>query len=361
MVKTPLEAPQYRVIDALDECGKYQELFTFLAGERPSFPLRLFLTSRMVSDMKRLQQSLQPPSSLVCIEIPPAASVSDIQLYIGNRIHRLDIGGGIGHKQLANIILGRAHGCFLWVRLVLEKLENAYSSDDVIKAIEGMPEGMSSYYERTVSAMSTAVSNKYLTKAILLWATMGTRKLTLDELSHALKLDIDAVLSNAKNAVEGLCGQLVAIDRESGLVGLVHPTAREFLLSEATGEFAVTESAAHERISLACLQLLSSNELRPPRHPRLLSRPRPAPSPLLEYALTQFSEHITSAPLESGKLLDAMEQFFTTNVLSWVERLSAKGNLHALYFNRQTTSAPTSTVEPKAAQSEIPSAASQPT
>ena len=38
--------PQYWVIDAIDECLKFSELFAPLKGERPCFPLRIFVTSR---------------------------------------------------------------------------------------------------------------------------------------------------------------------------------------------------------------------------------------------------------------------------------------------------------------------------
>jgi len=70
--------------------------------------------------------------------------------------------------------------------------------------------------------------------------------------------------------------------------------------------------------------------MRPPRNKRLLAQPRPTPLPFLEYALTQFSEQIASASSVNDKLLAAIDQFFDTNALSWIERLSAKGNLLSL-------------------------------
>jgi WD40 repeat protein len=301
-----------------------------LKGESPEFPLRIFMTSRMIGDMQRLQRSIEPSASLVCIEIPVQASLADIQRYVGSRIDGLPVDSPAEREGLANTILRKSNGCFLWVRLVMDELENVYSNESIITVLERIPEGMRSYYERIINSMTAITLDKHIAKAVLMWAVASARRLTTAELSQALKLDINAVLPSAKSAVEGLCGQLVAINRDSDLIDLIHPTAREFLVSEAAGEFAVSKSRAHERIALTCLQLLSSNEMRPPRNKRLLAQARPPASPFLDYALTQFSEHIASASSESEKLLAAIDQFFRTNVLSWIEKLAMKGNLHSL-------------------------------
>jgi hypothetical protein len=114
---------------------------------------------------------------------------------------------------------------------------------------------------------------------------------------------------------------------------VIHPTAHEFLLSEAAGEFTISKPLANERIALACLKLLSSNEMHPPRRgstQRLVAQDRPEPSPFLDYALTQFSEHIYNASSGNDAVLLAMDRFFRTNVLSWIEKTALKGDLHIL-------------------------------
>ncbi|KAK3941413.1 hypothetical protein QBC46DRAFT_258764 [Diplogelasinospora grovesii] len=322
--------PQFWVIDAIDECHKYQEIFTMLRGEKPSFPLRIFITSRNIHDLQRLQRSLETSASLVCIKIPAEDSFGDIQRYIQSRIDSLPIDGDSDREELASNILRKSNACFLWVRLVLDELENVYSSESMIKVLERIPEGMLPYYERTIVAMKKNTLEKHIAKAVLMWTVASARKMTISELSQALKLDINTVLPSAKSAVEGLCGQLVSVDKDSNLVDLVHPTAREFLLSEAADEFTVSEPAAHTKMALTCLQLLSGNELRPPRNQRFLAQARPEPSPFLEYALMHFSEHIYTASSETDELLMAMDRFFQTNALSWMERLAMKGNLHCL-------------------------------
>ncbi len=282
--------------------------------------------------MQRLYRPLEATASLICIEIPTMASINDIQRYIHSRIENLPIDATADKQELAKEILQRSNACFLWVRLVLDELEQVYSHETILKVLRSIPEGMVPYYERTIAAMADHKMEKHIAKAVLVWAVASTRSLSISELSHALKLDINTVLPSARSAVEGLCGQLVSVQRDTGLVCLVHPTAREFLLSENAGEFSVLKPRAHERIALACLKLLSSPEFQPPRNRRLLTQgqDRGEQSPFLDYALTQFSEHIQSASSESDELLLVVDRFFRTNVLSWIERIARKGDLHCL-------------------------------
>lgn len=151
---------------------------------------------------------------------------------------------------------------------------------------------------------------------------LATRPLSLSELSYALQMDINARLPSAKAAVEGLCGQLVAVDVHTGLVQPVHATAREFIFSEEAGEFQVSRSKGHEKIALISLRVLEGPDMQPPRHRRLLSqnRPRAHGVALLNYAIKSFPEHVYNSSTESDRLLQALNRFLTTTVLTWIER-----------------------------------------
>jgi WD40 repeat protein len=328
-LKAPTYTPQYWVIDALDECQKYQELFTMLKNERPAFPLRIFITSRLMSDIYRIQKPLESSAILVSIGIPTQDSASDIERYIASRTDILPIDSERERTELAATIFRKSAGSFLWVRLVLDELEKVYASESIKKIIDSIPEGMVPYYQRIVQSMAANTLEKHISKAVLMWTVSCTRKMRIEELTHALKLDINTVLPSAKSAVEGLCGQLVTIDSTSGIVSLIHLTAREFLLADA-GDFTIPKAASHERAAKACLALLSSAELKPPRTARQLSQAKPAASPFLDYAMTQFSEHIFFASAESEDLLGKIDAFLKTNALSWIERMARAGTLHIL-------------------------------
>ncbi|KAI0015721.1 hypothetical protein F4780DRAFT_50133 [Xylariomycetidae sp. FL0641] len=323
--------PQYWVIDALDECNKYHELFTMLKGLQPAFPLRIFITSRKVSDMQKMQNSLEASANVTCKEILPEDVVNDLEFYVHDRASNLPFGKLSETKDLVSSLLRRANACFLWVRLVLDELETVYSDESIVQVLDSIPEGMVPYYERTIRDMSENKHEKHIAKAILLWIVASSRSMTIDELSQALELDIGAKLGNAQNAVEGLCGQLVTVDKVSGLVELVHPTVREFLLSESAGEFHVPKAYAHQRIAMTCLKLLSSGEMQPPRSRRQLARQAERTlSELVQYAVAQFSEHVYTASTEEDALLLALNHFLSTNILTWIETIAKTGDLHPL-------------------------------
>ncbi|KAI1501045.1 hypothetical protein F5X99DRAFT_418835 [Biscogniauxia marginata] len=323
--------PQYWVVDAIDECNKYQEFFTMLKGLQLAFPLRVFITSRKVPDMQKLRRSLDASATVVCREIVPEDVNHDIECYIRDRADNLPAVKVAENEDLVTSLLRRSNACFLWVRLVMDELETIYSNESILHALESIPEGMVPYYERTIRIMSENKHEKHIAKAVLLWVVASSRSLTITELSQALELDIGTQLGNAKNAVEGLCGQFVLVDEQSGLVELVHPTVREFLLSGAAGEFLVSKAEANQRIALTCLKLLASKEMKPPKSRRQLARREERGNlPLLYYAATRFSEHVYTASVESDELLLASNHFLSTNILSWIELIAQSANLHSL-------------------------------
>lgn len=303
-----------------------------IKGIQVGSPLRIFITSRKLPDMQRIHHSLETSASITCIEVSANDSVGDIDRYIQSRVETLAPYHVDGNREIIDTLLRRSNTCFLWVRLVLDELEKVYTKESINQILRGIPEGMLPYYERTVKAMSENTLEIHVAQAVLMWVVGSSRELLISELSNALKLDIDTVLPCAKSAIEGLCGQLVSVDQHSGLVSLVHTTVREFLLSESAGDFFIYKPVAHERIALTCLHLLASGEMKPPRSQRMLSQTnkKQAPSPLLEYAITQFSEHIYTASAEGEELLQALDNFLKTNILSWIERIAQKGDLHPL-------------------------------
>ncbi|KAG8531678.1 uncharacterized protein KY384_003310 [Bacidia gigantensis] len=327
-----IRTPQYWVIDAIDECARYRELFTLLRGIQLKFPLKIFLTSRKIPELHSIQRSLESWMSISYFDIPAEDSAKDIDCYIQQRVHSLGSQMVNGKENVGETLLRRSDACFLWVRLVLDELEKVYVPESFTQILNSIPRGMVPFYKRTVSAMANNTVEKSIARAVLAWVVASSRDLSLPELSSALKLDINTVLPCAKTAVEGLCGQLVVVDHHSDFVRLVHATTREFLFSEDAGEFYISQPEAHERIALTCLKLLSSSEMKPPRNQKtsFLARENRDPSPLMDYSITQFSEHICSALAKTDEILLALSLFFKTNILSWIERVAQMDDLYPL-------------------------------
>lgn len=306
-----------------------------MKGLEVPFPLRIFITSRKVHDLQRIGQSLARASSatLTQIEIGTKDTIQDIEHYIQSRTEtRLtDPESILSRDELVQTLVQKSNASFLWVKLVLDELEEIYTEEGITSTLNTIPEGMVPYYERTVQYMAKK-REKHVAKAVLMWVVASLRRLHISELAQALKLQLKTVLPSAKNAVEGLCGQLVCVDGGSGFVSVVHPTVREFLLSDAAGDFKVHEAQAHENIAWICLDLLCSAEMQPPRTQGQLNRKSKTtpPSALLDYAIMHFSEHVCLASCESGLLLTSLDLFFKLNVLSWIEAIANRRDIHPL-------------------------------
>ncbi|KAI1109210.1 NACHT and WD domain protein [Nemania sp. NC0429] len=331
ILQTPRVTTQYWILDAIDECYGYPELFTFLKGLRSTFPLKIFVTSRKLPDFPKLIRQIDGCVVHV-VEIPIADTMRDISLYIRDRMDILPIDRDEDKEKLAQEILSKSSASFLWVRLVLDELEKVYGYESIMSVLHTIPEGMMSYYRRTIAEMSENKRERHIIQAILTWVVCASRPLTILEITEALRMDIKVHLPSAKTAIEGLCGQLVSVDKQTNLVQIVHSTAREFLLSNEADHFKISRSEANERLAHTCLQLLASPSMQPPRHRRQLVQNRqgqPA-SPLLDYSITEFSEHILASSAESDKLLVALNRFLCATVLTWIEKITAGKNLHCL-------------------------------
>ncbi|KAJ4164282.1 hypothetical protein LMH87_005960 [Akanthomyces muscarius] len=322
------DVPHYWIIDAIDECPRYAEFFTMLKGEKSHFPLRIFITSRPIRDMHRLQKPLQPTATIYSIDINKKDSLDDIRCYVKTRVEGMALADSSSVEELTSTILRKSNACFLWVRLVIDELEGVFTTVSRMDILNTIPEGMKPYYERAIEPIGANTREKHISKAIFTWVVAVARALDLSELTEALHHDISADVPQSAGAIEGLCGQLVLVG-PSNTVGLIHPTAREFLLS-SEGEFSVSLPKAHQRIALVCLKLLSENELRPPRTTRSLHQDRPTLSRLTKYAIENFSEHIFAASSENDEVLLALDRFLKTNVFSWIERVAMTGNYHNL-------------------------------
>ncbi len=265
--------------------------------------------------------------NVVSTEISLQDSMRDIEAYIQNKIEALPLDGSRERQDLANKILTKSGGCFLWVHLVLHELSSVYTDKSIWTVLDEIPEGMVPFYQRTIKNMLRNTRDLDIAKAILLWTVYSVRALRTSELQQALKLDIGANVLSIKKTIEGLCGQLVYVDK-TDTVQIVHPTAREFLMGDTSSEYANSKQKGHERLASSCLRYLCSDEMKSPRNRRLLNAPRGEVSVFRDYACTAFSEHVFSAFSEADLVASALDLFLRTNVLSWVEYVAQKDTLY---------------------------------
>ncbi|CAG8413316.1 unnamed protein product, partial [Penicillium salamii] len=239
----------YWVIDALDECSNpHVLLHAILSNMDKSIPLRILVTSRNTVDLDQ-GFSVIPSNLVQPLPISTKDTEFDLRLLVERRTQDLGIVGPDERDTLAEKILDKSKGSFLWTVLVLEELLRCHSRKEIHRILETVPRGMESLYKRTLDYMSQAVRGKELAKTILIWAACAIRPMTISELGGALSLDIHDSFPRLEESIAALCGQLVVVDKY-GRVKMVHETAREFLVDgELESEFSIDRTKAHTRMA----------------------------------------------------------------------------------------------------------------
>ncbi|KFZ16946.1 hypothetical protein V501_01985 [Pseudogymnoascus sp. VKM F-4519 (FW-2642)] len=185
-------------------------------------------------------------------------------------------------KVMADTILKKSAGCFLWANLVLQQLSNVQTVSDTQRILEETPSDMDDLYARILMSMSDEPQGNDIAKAILHWVVCSARPMTIEELHHALELDLDDSIHSVVRAIETTCGQLVPD------IGAVKRRP------SANGEV-------------------------------------PTRSPFIAYASKYLSDHITFIDSTDDEFIVALAAFLSSpNVLPWIEYLASHQGLDRL-------------------------------
>lgn len=322
----------YWVIDALDECSNPSVLLSaILSNMDESIPLRILVTGRDTVDLDQ-GFSVIPPNLAQSLPISTTDTEPDLRLLVERRTQVLRVVGPDDRGTLAEKILDKSNGSFLWTTLVLEELVRCHSRKEIDQILEDVPRGMESLYKRTLDYMSQAARGKELAKTILMWAVCAVRPMTISELDGALTLDIQDSFPRLQESIAALCGQLVVVDKY-GRVKMVHETAREFLVAGGLeSEFSIEKTKAHTRMAQVCLNYLVGEQMKPPRNSRRRSSAK-LPATRIDfaaYAYTAYSYHLSRADPMAAGTFQLVVQFLRSNVLTWIETIADSRNLNHL-------------------------------
>lgn len=317
--RTVFQRPQYWILDGVDECHTPAAIFSLLSKMERIPMLRVLVTSRDTNEL--MKSSMQLKSRIIHEEISVQDTVQDIKSYTEEKVSQLNLDDDIVCKYVQERILEKSQGCFLWVKLVLKELEDVHTRSGIEQILEEIPEGMDSLYARTLDLMSQQIhGNRDLVQAILTWTMCAIRPLTVAELQEALKLDIGERVYRLRQAITGICGQLLCIDAKDNLQP-VHETAREYFFSHSDSEWTITKSAGSSRLVNICLKYLTSQEMALPRNRKKLGLhlSKQEKSAFASYACAAFSEHLRTSSAVADSLIIILARFLNGNVLSWIE------------------------------------------
>lgn len=228
--------------------------------------------------------------------------------------------------QLVDKITLKSGGSFLWVQLAFAQLERTFSDDGIMSALDEIPTGMAHLYSKVLQAIHRNDQDTSLMKAILSWVVCATKNMKVSELQAALEYDLGKSIHDIERSVNGLCGQLVRIEK-TGSVQLVHSTARDFLLDpNLKSAHAVRRTDSHKNLATVCLKYLCSDQMRPPRNPALMSELSHVKSPpFADYAVNAWSSHLVETVPEDDGIPSLVYDFFQTkNILTWFEYIARR-------------------------------------
>ncbi|KAK4167514.1 ankyrin repeat-containing domain protein, partial [Cladorrhinum sp. PSN259] len=229
-------AVTYIVIDALDEClndeGDVARLLVALRDLQGEGRFRLLCTSRFIPDIEAHFKA-DPRLEISARDVDVRHFVS-CQIYRFPRCIQKD-------PELQQLVVKRiaetAGGMFLLARLYVDSLVDKRTKAKVRATLDRLSQMSQSIDEAYGEALerldSQPFEDRSLAKRAISWIVCAQRPLTTDELRHALsvvpgqrELDMDDIV-DAEDIVS-VCAGLVTVDRESGIIRLVHHTAQEY-------------------------------------------------------------------------------------------------------------------------------------
>lgn len=337
LFRQPSPDPLFWVIDGLDEADSPSELIKLLTKLRAARSINVLLVSRatrvLLTDIKA-----QLPTAMHEV-IDAEDTLGDIRDYVQSSIKEI-LPNPDAQADVVQDILAKASGSFLWVRLALERIrDNWYTHEDLRAAITGLPAGMEAMYERKIENMAAqAPKPRAMATRILVWVACSFRPLEITELEAPLQPEFKNFV-NLEYMIDEICGDFVVVNKSRAT--LIHETAQQFLLKKTSKlSIRVDETEAHEHIALVCMKFLSDSTkwrrvfatLQNDRQSNVLPFQSTAFNdyPLLSYALTFWTYHISLASVDSNKLLDTVLAFLEENCLLWIHGVAVLQKLRIL-------------------------------
>ena len=135
-------------------------------------------------------------------------------------------------KTIAQKLIEKAGGMFLWVRLVFATFEDVYSIQELYMAVDRLPKGLEGAYGRIIERIQKDMSesNRAKTFRILSWIAFSCRPLKVHEMLDGVTLHEGNLVLNEMSRLEvsvlELCKPIIE-ETQGKVVEFVHFSAKE--------------------------------------------------------------------------------------------------------------------------------------
>jgi len=320
------------VIDGLDECDavSQQWLISKLFGSTlVGRMVKFTIVSRDIPGLRQCEMQVNLG------EENDASRRKDIQMFISSKMQVLSKAIPMEASLQATIaqqLLDKAGGTFLWVGLAVAELQTKRTAAEVKQALKDLPKGLSAMYRR----MLEDIGPDYQANAIVLlrWIALSEGTIWISSLNSLIDTPPrDETGVSAHQVIQdqlAMCGAI--LEKSEYCVRLVHESAKDFLLrrhsepKDYLQDFCVTEDDSHARMAEWCLNMLHSHNLDPIlKHEYYLSASHEFAiaeacgilgydqHPMLAFAILELKYHLRDAHDSIASIFHHPSGFFTTN------------------------------------------------
>lgn len=171
----------------------------------------------------------------------------DIKLFISTKVDELSSMIGFSdefRRAVEDALVKRAEGTFLWVGFAMTELLRKRTCSEVLETIRALPRGLPATYSQML--LQIEPNYRKTTSLILRWVTMAVRPLSLGELAAAIGTQSSALISTEEAVRDQvtMCGALLRTQEQE--VGLVHQSAKDYLLDQEADSNAVLKEVSYE-------------------------------------------------------------------------------------------------------------------
>jgi hypothetical protein len=297
--------PTIAVIDGLDECDerlrrnlvpRMIHLLSETSVSKAFGNFKLAVVSREIHDLRGCTQIRLDPDNNEKV-------IDDIERFVSARVKELKRIEGFTEEVQSHVeqtLLSRAQGTFLWVGFAMHELLQKTTCTEVLETLTKLPRGLFAVYSRLL--LQIPEERRETSRQILQWVSTALRPLSLAELASAVNVEATSGLMTIEQVIRdkiAFCGPFLKIEGE--IVGLVHQSAQDYLLREATDSdpiletFRIKPESAHMDLARTCLDRFvrqGMNDISSHRSSGEFSEL----DPLLEYAEDQVPNHVQKCP-----------------------------------------------------------------
>ena len=357
------------IVDALDQC-LYEEpasaLLSVLARYVDKIPLvKFFITGRLeprIRPASRLE-SLRPYMDILRLhDIEPPSVQNDIKLFLKTQLANIiknrsncDFAGDWPSARDIDILCKKAAGFFIYASTVVKFVGSQHHQpDERLALVVSHPQDTSlegksgidllyakileqAYHDVDINDHEFYSRFKSVVGAVIL----VFHPLSIKTLSELLgNCGTPSRISSALGALNSL---LLVPENAEDPVCILHRSFPNFLTNPERckdNRFLVNPTVHHSEILLSCLDLMKRKLKKNICHlddhavlkevEDLSTRTKTYIGDALEYACCSWAKHLLGLPNNNPNIKEVqglVDEFFTTNLLSWIEVLSLIGNL----------------------------------